>query len=181
MEEGGPNTFSPYPPHLPPGLASILEFRGQRPNAGQTISPNPRFVMSDRGNLDGSYYYPPVQRMASGIPTPPMAFHFTSNWPMSDFLYLATNFDPDQVNLRSPLTDSEIEQYCVVDKYSAVSAEGARMCSICLEEFSDGVSRGKLGCLHVFHETCLVNWLKVSPTCPQCRFNVRSSADGEGN
>ncbi|CAN0924650.1 Zinc finger CCCH domain-containing protein 17 [Linum grandiflorum] len=44
-------------------------------------------------------------------------------------------------------------------------------CSICLEEM--GVGRVmKLECKHVFHQSCLMNWLKTSKSCPLCRFRV---------
>lgn len=75
------------------------------------------------------------------------------------------------------LSTLEINRSMVVNEYrsdAAGSFDSTTTCSICLEEFENGESYGKLGCLHVFHKTCLVEWLKVSSTCPKCRYNVRS-------
>ncbi|CAN0862342.1 E3 ubiquitin-protein ligase RING1-like [Linum grandiflorum] len=30
----------------------------------------------------------------------------------------------------------------------------------------------KLECKHIFHQSCLMNWLNTSKTCPLCRFLV---------
>ncbi|CAN1171499.1 E3 ubiquitin-protein ligase RING1-like, partial [Linum perenne] len=52
-------------------------------------------------------------------------------------------------------------------------------CTICLEEMGSGESRDgggmrviKLECRHVFHESCLVSWIRTSNGCPLCRFQI---------
>ncbi|CAN0852512.1 E3 ubiquitin-protein ligase RDUF1 [Linum grandiflorum] len=50
-------------------------------------------------------------------------------------------------------------------------------CSVCLEDMAgdDGGGAGRLirmDCKHVFHESCLVSWLRTSNACPLCRFQV---------
>jgi hypothetical protein len=46
-------------------------------------------------------------------------------------------------------------------------------CSICLSSFSmdDFVTQKihRTACRHFFHEQCLASWIKIKPTCPQCR------------
>ena len=46
-----------------------------------------------------------------------------------------------------------------------------QQCMICLEDFSEGNVMTGLPCQHVFHHSCLVNWLKrsVFNKCPLCR------------
>lgn len=45
-------------------------------------------------------------------------------------------------------------------------------CPVCIAEFGpDGAIR-RTPCGHVFHETCLQNWLLVARTCPCCRADV---------
>ncbi|KAB5534625.1 hypothetical protein DKX38_017711 [Salix brachista] len=43
-------------------------------------------------------------------------------------------------------------------------------CAICLEDFQKGVDCCVLSsCKHVFHSSCLKQWLEVDLTCPLCR------------
>ncbi|KAK4429771.1 E3 ubiquitin-protein ligase [Sesamum alatum] len=53
---------------------------------------------------------------------------------------------------------------------SSVSAEES--CSICLEGFSDGGLGTRLPCNHVFHENCIVRWLRGNHVCPLCRYQL---------
>ncbi|KAK4402721.1 E3 ubiquitin-protein ligase [Sesamum angolense] len=45
-------------------------------------------------------------------------------------------------------------------------------CSICLEEFSDGGRGTRLPCSHMFHENCVVRWLRGNHVCPLCRYEL---------
>ncbi|CAN1226039.1 E3 ubiquitin-protein ligase RDUF1 [Linum grandiflorum] len=49
-------------------------------------------------------------------------------------------------------------------------------CTICLEEMGSGEGKAiKLDCRHVYHENCLVSWLRASNCCPLCRFRIQDS------
>ncbi|CAN0871659.1 E3 ubiquitin-protein ligase RING1-like [Linum grandiflorum] len=61
-----------------------------------------------------------------------------------------------------------IEKLEVVDNYLDAEED---CCTICLGEMGGGRVI-KLECKHVFHQSCLINWLKTSKTCPLCRFQV---------
>ncbi|XP_042424207.1 E3 ubiquitin protein ligase RIE1-like [Zingiber officinale] len=45
-------------------------------------------------------------------------------------------------------------------------------CCICLSNYEDGVELHSLPCNHYFHSDCIVKWLKISATCPLCKFNI---------
>ncbi|KAF9425955.1 hypothetical protein BGZ94_007077 [Podila epigama] len=63
------------------------------------------------------------------------------------------------------LTDAELE----------AKAE----CAVCKDEFTKEDHLLQLPCKHIFHEDCIKPWLKVSGTCPTCRFSlVRGYNDG---
>ena len=47
-------------------------------------------------------------------------------------------------------------------------------CAICLET-NDNKLKKLVNCNHVFHESCLNEWLKINPICPLCRTNVKTS------
>lgn len=44
-------------------------------------------------------------------------------------------------------------------------------CAICLETFSEQLMQTTLGCGHVFHTLCILQWSKQTycKGCPQCR------------
>lgn len=50
--------------------------------------------------------------------------------------------------------------------------ENNRECCICFEEhhIRDKVSR--LPCAHIYHPSCIVQWLVKNNTCPQCRYEL---------
>ncbi|XP_010940872.1 E3 ubiquitin-protein ligase At1g12760 isoform X2 [Elaeis guineensis] len=52
-----------------------------------------------------------------------------------------------------------------------LSAEDAECC-ICLSSYDDGVELRELPCSHHFHCSCIDKWLRISATCPLCKFNI---------
>ncbi|KAK3814268.1 MAG: hypothetical protein J3Q66DRAFT_34685 [Benniella sp.] len=45
-------------------------------------------------------------------------------------------------------------------------------CSVCKDEFTQEDDTLQLPCNHFFHGDCIKPWLKVSGTCPTCRFSL---------
>mmetsp|Transcript_34544 Transcript_34544/g.39126 ORF Transcript_34544/g.39126 Transcript_34544/m.39126 type:complete len:194 (-) Transcript_34544:249-830(-) len=61
---------------------------------------------------------------------------------------------------------------------SRVSNE--ELCPLCHEEYSQAnndASLCMLGCEHVFHEKCLLDWLYINPTCPICRKSCKHAEE----
>lgn len=50
-----------------------------------------------------------------------------------------------------------------------VTCDGTE-CTICLDKIEND-AKGTL-CGHVFHESCIVSWASVKPTCPICKANL---------
>ncbi|XP_059654804.1 E3 ubiquitin ligase BIG BROTHER-related-like [Cornus florida] len=46
------------------------------------------------------------------------------------------------------------------------------LCTICLENFSDGDLSTRMPCSHIYHEHCIVQWLNTNHSCPVCRFEM---------
>ncbi|CAM9854519.1 unnamed protein product [Scytosiphon promiscuus] len=57
------------------------------------------------------------------------------------------------------------------DSLSHLTEDG-RQCCICLEDFSARERATRLPCLHLYHTTCIEDWLHKSGTCPQCKHRV---------
>jgi hypothetical protein len=50
-------------------------------------------------------------------------------------------------------------------------------CAICQEGYEEGKFTAiQMPCSHVFHEGCLLQWLKEQNTCPICRLQLPSAA-----
>jgi hypothetical protein len=45
-------------------------------------------------------------------------------------------------------------------------------CIICMEDFMNGDEVIYLPCLHVFHNTCILEWFKRHDDCPVCKFKL---------
>ena len=45
-------------------------------------------------------------------------------------------------------------------------------CSICFENFKENEIVNITRCIHIYHETCINEWLKRNKTCPLCRLNI---------
>uniref|UniRef100_A0A7N2R7R7 RING-type E3 ubiquitin transferase n=1 Tax=Quercus lobata TaxID=97700 RepID=A0A7N2R7R7_QUELO len=45
-------------------------------------------------------------------------------------------------------------------------------CVICTQEFEAGLEVTRMPCSHVYHEECIVKWLKRSNVCPLCRYSM---------
>ncbi len=78
--------------------------------------------------------------------------------------------------------DIRFEKYQRVFNYISTNfpnlVESSKCCVICHDDFLDTSSVVKLECNHIFHSTCIPEWLKASPkpTCPTCRQELHSSA-----
>jgi E3 ubiquitin-protein ligase RNF115/126 len=53
--------------------------------------------------------------------------------------------------------------------------EGETTCNVCLYDFEKGNNVIKMPCEHVFHEECVLTWLKMHNTCPVCRSELESN------
>lgn len=63
--------------------------------------------------------------------------------------------------------------------------EDAMRCAVCLEDFEPKEKVMLTPCNHMFHEDCIVPWVKSNAQCPVCRFslgeNKRESRASDNN
>ena len=65
----------------------------------------------------------------------------------------------------SEVTDTEMDE--------GIIDEGT--CPICLAEYNEGDELRMLGCLHVYHSHCIMQWFAVSSECPLCKRDVSAA------
>ncbi|KAL9243721.1 hypothetical protein vseg_017576 [Gypsophila vaccaria] len=53
--------------------------------------------------------------------------------------------------------------------------EDGKICAVCLEDFNDGEDVMLTPCKHMFHEECIVPWVKNHGKCPVCRSGLCDS------
>ncbi|KAG2279571.1 hypothetical protein Bca52824_050791 [Brassica carinata] len=49
-------------------------------------------------------------------------------------------------------------------------------CSICLEEYVDGDEVGSMPCEHMFHVSCVQQWLRMKNWCPICKTSAEEKS-----
>ena len=51
---------------------------------------------------------------------------------------------------------------------------GETQCAICQDNITVDATRIR-ACTHVYHRSCIMNWLTMSSRCPVCRHDIRSA------
>lgn len=85
----------------------------------------------------------------------------------------------------APMSDNEIGEITArtlnKDNIPKDANEKPRTCTICIADFKEGDLIRKLGCKHYFHQECIDKWLKMRPTCPNCKGSARDRPDIQGD
>lgn len=50
-------------------------------------------------------------------------------------------------------------------------------CTVCLERFQLNEAVKQLPCNHIFHDSCITNWLKLHSTCCTCRKSIEPQSN----
>lgn len=94
--------------------------------------------------------------------------------------YLMAN-DPNKYGNPPASKDevSKLEKIIVtennIDDVKLIAAESC--CSVCKDDFILNQSLLKLPCNHIFHDDCILPWLKERNSCPTCRFELKTDDD----
>ncbi|KAK8806402.1 hypothetical protein WA588_002973, partial [Blastocystis sp. NMH] len=73
--------------------------------------------------------------------------------------------------------DSLHNYYTQIGKNDIMSMEGVSIddtCAVCLDPFVESSDLVKLNaCNHVFHRSCIDEWILAHPLCPLCKRDIR--------
>ncbi|XP_050204609.1 E3 ubiquitin-protein ligase RING1-like [Mercurialis annua] len=69
----------------------------------------------------------------------------------------------------------------VVNQMAREKQEDEQKCAVCLEEFEPKETVMMTPCDHMFHEACIVPWVKSHGQCPVCRFELCDKISGSFN
>jgi len=85
-----------------------------------------------------------------------------------------------QTGLESKPIKSDLKrlQAMIKNEHSSHILSNQSDCSICFEEFQKGESLIYLpGCLHVYHQVCIFQWISEKASCPYCRSDILMSLE----
>ena len=129
-------------------------------NRGQRINNNNR-----NHNHNRNYQNRPLHDRRPRDP-----FNFVNMRMMLDQLdtNLESNAHSTDMQILNELPETKIEDVNKLDN-------DKKNCVICLEDFKNGDEALFLPCIHLFHKTCIKNWLKTNNTCPIFKFKLTAS------
>ncbi|XP_061393956.1 E3 ubiquitin-protein ligase Iruka [Musca vetustissima] len=79
-----------------------------------------------------------------------------------------------------PLAKDKIDEIPKVE-ITPEEIERKLQCSVCWEDFKIQEMVRKLPCSHVYHEECIVPWLKLHGTCPICRKSLNGEEEEDND
>ncbi|KAG5231846.1 E3 ubiquitin-protein ligase [Salix suchowensis] len=84
---------------------------------------------------------------------------------------------PKKITSRLNLYYRDRATIAAKERASETEDDGQR-CAVCLEDFEPRESVMLTPCNHMFHEECIVPWVKSNGKCPVCRFVLCDHAGG---
>ena len=79
----------------------------------------------------------------------------------------------DSSNNHNESENNLIDIFCEVKlKNISKLEESNKKCAICLERFNSKVKVIILPCIHIFHRTCINDWMEKQKNCPICKFEL---------
>jgi hypothetical protein len=76
-----------------------------------------------------------------------------------------------------PAKKDKVDAIPVVDATQETVNENVDGCTVCKDAFKVGDKLRRLPCKHLFHENCIIPWLKLHDTCPTCRYHVNTEKE----
>lgn len=160
--------------------------------------PNIFFAMGSGGTEIGDGRTPPLHgfaqifaRALDGQNNAANIFNlFNLNGDPRDYAWGSTGFDniisqlmEQQAGRQAPppATEEIINNLPTTKISKKQVAEEQLDCPVCKDEFNVDEEVLSLPCTHCFHKDCVARWLKVSGTCPVCRYSLVNQGNSQQN
>jgi hypothetical protein len=105
--------------------------------------------------------------------------NFRSNFVNNDFASVIEESMRQSQNQRKPPASkdavSKLKKFKMTEKYCKKNDKGVLehpSCCVCISDISKGEETLLLPCGHMFHSSCIADWLSQNNTCPVCRFEL---------
>ena len=91
--------------------------------------------------------------------------------------YLMAN-DPNKYG-NPPASKDEIDKLKRIEvndtnKEEIIKLSCESVCSVCKDEYENNQILIQIPCSHIFHEECILPWLKDRNSCPTCRYELKT-------
>lgn len=83
---------------------------------------------------------------------------------------LAEN-DPNRYGT-PPASKDAVEKLPTITVDDELLNSELNQCAVCQDEFEKGSQVKQMPCKHVYHDECLLPWLKLHNSCPVCRYEL---------
>lgn len=71
-----------------------------------------------------------------------------------------------------PAAKSAIDSLPLVTITAKEMNSELNQCAVCQEYFEEGTQVKQIPCKHLYHEDCILPWLKMHNSCPVCRYEL---------
>ena len=137
--------------------ADLLAAHPNTPAAPTTVQPD---QIKDLAKLERDYMM--MDMMAQlGVPVGDTPQSYDTPQDFLDALEEGLSANPASRKAMRELTYFKVPRDAPENEYS---------CVVCLEDLKARTHARKMPCKHLFHDDCLLDWLKKNNTCPTCRF-----------
>ena len=84
---------------------------------------------------------------------------------------LPMTFEEPEVQFNTGLQEDELQKIPTIN-ITKHHIEDKANCTVCFEDYYEGELVSNLPCQHLFHTSCIMEWLKSNGACPNCRINL---------
>ncbi|KAF2302604.1 hypothetical protein GH714_039450 [Hevea brasiliensis] len=114
------------------------------------------------------YREPPVRSRASPANEYWGLLHWTG---LEQLIQQLAENDPNRYGT-PPASESAIDALPTIKITEELLNSEMNQCAVCKDEFEKGAEAKQMPCKHLYHNDCILPWLKMHNSCPVCRYEL---------